>query len=319
MRFIEGIVKGIAKGIQIIDKRLLISSDVCDICGNKISRPFSEWDYKAFPCFVCMCQNCGLVKLNPRWSKKKYEAFYRTSYDAFYRDPDVPLDRLFEQDVLNKGAIVASLLSDVSLPQRIKMLDIGAGNGFSFEIVQRLYPQMFVEKFAMEMSKKCMHFLEKKGVTLLGNNFYEISDNTYDLIICRHVLEHTLDPVEYLKVLRRALMPQGYLYLEVPNLLSVDPKKMHSFFRHVHTYYFNPSTILLMCKQAGLYCLKMHTEDRIAVILQLKDTGFEIPPVSCNDIEKRLPNKALYNCNRLPLRFIRKTLKRIMFGEIAHF
>ncbi len=40
----------------------------------------------------------------------------------------------------------------------------------------------------------------------------------YDLIILRHVLEHTYHPVRLVKYLSGHLAPDGVIYIEVPNL-----------------------------------------------------------------------------------------------------
>jgi SAM-dependent methyltransferase len=40
----------------------------------------------------------------------------------------------------------------------------------------------------------------------------------FDVITISHVLEHILNPVEILKLIRQSLAPDGVLYVEVPNI-----------------------------------------------------------------------------------------------------
>ncbi len=45
----------------------------------------------------------------------------------------------------------------------------------------------------------------------------DIPDNTYDVIYCRHGLEHIYDPVEFVKKIHDIYSPEGYVYIVVPN------------------------------------------------------------------------------------------------------
>jgi hypothetical protein len=76
----------------------------------------------------------------------------------------------------------------------------------------------------------------------------------FDLIIFRHTLEHMLDPVGTLRKIESSLSKDGYAYIVVPNCMriSAGARMRTDFFRPVHLYYFNPTTFLKICENAGL-------------------------------------------------------------------
>jgi ubiquinone/menaquinone biosynthesis C-methylase UbiE len=50
----------------------------------------------------------------------------------------------------------------------------------------------------------------------------QFSDNSFDAIICNHVLEHIIDDRKAIAELHRVLKPEGWAILQVPMSLSLD-------------------------------------------------------------------------------------------------
>ena len=63
---------------------------------------------------------------------------------------------------------------------------------------------------------------EKEQLLRLEN---KIDNNSVDIVLLYHVIEHVPDPKKLLRLIYRVLKPGGYLYLEVPFLQGVhaDP------------------------------------------------------------------------------------------------
>ncbi len=245
-----------------------------------MSGPLTRYDFQAFPCYVSICVKCGLVKLNPRWEKNKYQHFYKKKYDFFYRGPEKSTKELFEIDLMSKGQKMRERLSNISLPKKIKMLDIGAGTGALFFSVPG---NREVKSYAIEASKKCVPFLRSKGIAVVGTDFSDDFGNGYDFIVARHVLEHSLNPIGLLTKIYSSLKKEGYLYLVVPNAMTFNSKKAGSFFRHPHTYYFNIHTLLKMCLKCGLYAVSAGWEGELWAVLIKTKTNYVIPDISPND------------------------------------
>jgi SAM-dependent methyltransferase len=84
---------------------------------------------------------------------------------------------------------------------------------------------------------------------------------TYDLITLSHVFEHVLDPVVFLGHLFRAIHPDGFVFIEVPNeSVSEVKRQVRAPFRgKLHLSYFNPQTLSRCATAAGGTIAKIST------------------------------------------------------------
>ena len=84
-----------------------------------------------------------------------------------------------------------------------------------------------------------------------------LSDEYFDLITVYHTFEHVVDPLLFLKIVRRYLKPNGHLFIEVPNtddaLMSIyQLKKFADFwFIEPHLFYYNPETLKKVLARGG--------------------------------------------------------------------
>jgi SAM-dependent methyltransferase len=70
---------------------------------------------------------------------------------------------------------------------------------------------------------------------------YPLADDTFDLVVCLHVLEHVQNLVDATTELHRVLKPGGLLFVEVPYFSSVhfftDPTHVRAFTTRSFDYY----------------------------------------------------------------------------------
>lgn len=102
-----------------------------------------------------------------------------------------------------------------SLPENSRILDVGCGQGISLELfLDRGFDPLAIT-LGYEDRAECM----KKGFTKvfgMDQSFMDFNEKEFDLIWCRHCLEHSFAPLFTLSEFHRALRPNGYLYVEVP-------------------------------------------------------------------------------------------------------
>ncbi len=79
----------------------------------------------------------------------------------------------------------------------------------------------------------------------------------FDLITCFHVIEHVMEPINTIKILKKFLNKNGTLIIEVPNhedaLLSLYNSKsfINSYYWSQHLYVFNEKTLKQLIKKTG--------------------------------------------------------------------
>lgn len=76
-------------------------------------------------------------------------------------------------------------------------------------------------------------------------------DETYEMIVLTHVLEHLYDPVETLERCAEALAEDGRIFIEVP-LLAAPERLPPGYFQFEHINYFSEQSLLDTLHIAGL-------------------------------------------------------------------
>ncbi len=109
--------------------------------------------------------------------------------------------------------VVDRLVEIGAMHPQSRVLDVGCGQGVALEAM-------------------AAHGIRGRGITLgqdlevcrakgldveaMDQSFMTYSDASFDVLWCRHVLEHSIFPLFTLSEWRRVLVPGGYLYCEVP-------------------------------------------------------------------------------------------------------
>jgi SAM-dependent methyltransferase len=103
------------------------------------------------------------------------------------------------------------------------ILDVGAGYGKDLLAVKREIPQATVS--AVEGFPQAVAFLRESGVQVATTNLERqplpFPSNSFDVVICNQVLEHTKELFWLTSELARVCKVEGYLIIGVPNLGSL--------------------------------------------------------------------------------------------------
>lgn len=235
----------------------------CNLCGQSNPEPFSKIGQFGLPAHVVLCRNCGLMYLNPRWTRERYEAFYTNEYDDYYRPKVVnPVNQKGEPNP------ICERLKYLKFADRTvrSILDIGAGAGENLEAVAAMYPS--AKKYAIEPSPKAVAVLESNGADVISRNIDSAWERSFsgkfDFVLMRHVLEHVADPLEALSKIATVISEGGLFYIAVPNNMKPKGCLETYWYRAVHTYYYGQTTLDFLCRKAGLEPLLVLEGDRFS-------------------------------------------------------
>lgn len=130
--------------------------------------------------------------------------------------PELPSK--LHSDITEK--MVQRLSSFVNL-RGAKVLDCGCGQGVALEQFENLGANSVGTTFG-EDCRVC----REKGFEVyeMDQSFLDFPQNTFDVLWCRHALEHSLFPLFTLRGFRDVLKPEGIMYLEMP---APDTACMH--------------------------------------------------------------------------------------------
>jgi ubiquinone/menaquinone biosynthesis C-methylase UbiE len=246
----------------------------CPLCNSSDLKGFAmDLKRKGPHISRVKCRGCQVVFANPMADEQElidyYQAYYEKElYDAInYKT--IILDHFQRISTLD----VSSLKKEARYLKQLKpgdsFLDVGCGLGLGLAYAHRLDCQLFATEFdagALEFVKE--HF----PVTTYQGDVWgaQYPDNYFDFIHISHVIEHVLDPIAYLREMKRILKPGGTLAIGTPDSSS----NMYSLHRFVfllllrvpdiidgleHTFIFPKSTLASLCKKEGLLVEDQYT------------------------------------------------------------
>jgi SAM-dependent methyltransferase len=125
-------------------------------------------------------------------------------YPEFPSEPRLTITRLTIHQLHRDGFISAG----------DRVLDVGCGQGLALEHFRSLGMDAVGTALGSEDVAAC----RSKGFEVheLDQNFMDYPDASFDLLWCRHVLEHSVAPLFTLSEYHRLVKPQGLIYIEVP-------------------------------------------------------------------------------------------------------
>jgi len=204
-----------------------------------------------FDIYVCSKSKLGFT--NPYPSEDTAYLLYETKDST---DFDVIRGNIFDniQDFL-AARLIGKIVSSHSLTVNA-VLDYSTGNGRYAATASRMFPSARVD--AVDFQPEPPPLIKYGGYSVNYYHANAFSQNThkYDLIILRHVLEHTHYPVRLLYDLGQRLTSAGILYLEVPNLESgcaqLFKKYWTPYYVPRHIFHFTRYSLAGAIDKAGL-------------------------------------------------------------------
>jgi SAM-dependent methyltransferase len=239
-------------------------ADSCVLCGGRDIRDYHDQGYRK----VVKCRDCGMVSVRPIPDPgAKYET-ERLAYVGeilpetaeFFRD----CNRNFEETAVI-GEFRRALDWIETRCERGTMLDVGPGTGIFLHLARERGWQPFgIDLCELSAERAIEEFDIKVDVGNFTDFPYEA--NSFDCITMLDVVEHSRDPVAFLRRAHEVLKPGGTLYVAVPNqrsLLTVILDRwirlglpfrslfLERLYVSPHLYYFNPSVLQRILEQTG--------------------------------------------------------------------
>lgn len=172
---------------------------------------------------------------------------YEENYWGVIRDPDGNLrDRVQERDKFLEN--VKTEINFVNQLPPSKILDVGCGLGFFLSGIDDKH-----EKFGLELSAyACEHAKKYARIYDCPIENLQIEDDSFDVVVSHHVIEHVDKPEEFLTKIKKVLKKDGLLILSTPDFESVCAKLFQEKYRmlfdktHVNLFSFNSLKRLLI-------------------------------------------------------------------------
>ena len=229
----------------------------CKNCQQKeheVIRDTLRYDVKRN---VLRCKSCDLVFLDaPDTTKNDYyeSAEYRKKYGPDLTKEVTPQE-VFDTYYPAQAEIIKEI--EPVLRKGMSVMDVGCSTGHFLAALE----DKVGTRVGFELSKEENDFIKNSlDFKVYGTPIEEtdIAEAPFDLITCMQVLEHIDEPKPFLEAMVSNLKPDGYLFIEVPNLddILVSTYKNEGytkfFFHEPHVSYFNEKTLLELLASTGI-------------------------------------------------------------------
>jgi 2-polyprenyl-3-methyl-5-hydroxy-6-metoxy-1,4-benzoquinol methylase len=322
--------------------------DSCLLCGSADTeylvtgydrmRPTAK-DYE-----YSRCRSCGLVFLDPLPQAEEIPSFYHEEYSPHQHPSPAPKsEKLFNRLATRWLYGVASTSRPRALRAAFRLLsgrimkgthepyganrllDVGCGAG---ELLAH-YQRLGWSACGIDFSARACGACRQRGLEVYEGTIFDapLSGRQFDLILMSHVIEHLLDPVAVLARAADLLAPRGKVILETPNIRGIGFSLYGSCWFPLeaprHIFLFDPQTIRLLGRKAGLRPLKVATESRPRMLCEsrhyFEKQGMELPPGLESRktlLERSVRSKEAYRAYRKLVAPMTALLARLGRGDI---
>ena len=187
------------------------------------------------------CKTCGMIYANPVQAQFASGQHYDGLGAEYYLSP----------------AKLESDYSAVRFERELRLfrkhcaagavLDVGCSSGaFLYQLKQR-FPGCY-DVLGTDVSGAPLDYAEVRGIPVIRGDFLEqpFTEKKFDAVTFWAVLEHLLEPRQFLEKARSILKPDGLCFVLVPNMKSLTARLLGARYRYIypqHLNYFTSQTL----------------------------------------------------------------------------
>lgn len=212
---------------------------------------------------IILCKKCGYKHVFPLYTEEELEKFYENVY-AESTPSYLWFEKVYNIKKWKKGGSI---------------LDIGCWEGIQLEN----FIKEGWECTGTELNKRAASVAQSKGINVyqisIKDFFKKFSGRKWDVINVAYILEHILNPLEFLEKLKEYIKEDGIIIVEVPN--EFNPFQMAYITKHKiqpywialpdHVNYFNKKELNNLMKKAGWKVIHGETSFPMEMFLLMND------------------------------------------------
>jgi 2-polyprenyl-3-methyl-5-hydroxy-6-metoxy-1,4-benzoquinol methylase len=242
------------------------------------STPVCEEKSAAVPCCCCgslsfktalncegftfvRCKTCGLVQRNPQPLKEEITARYSRTFGKDYLSYEIENENNFlklqKLALLDAGFYKLEKSLCAANETQPYLLDIGCATGALLASLRDSgWRVTGVEISPSAEYGRNIRKLDIRNLALEENKF---PNDSFDVVLASHLIEHLNDPFSFLNEVRRILKESGHVFITTPNISGFQARLFGGRWRSAifdHLYLFSVNTLKKMLKNAG-FCVEV--------------------------------------------------------------
>lgn len=255
--------------------------------------------------FYVQCPKCGLVFLKKRLKEKILKNLYQKNkeYASTYTDKRTLKIRI-NQVVLPKIDWMEKIYKESYGRKPKTILDVGAGAGHFVWACRR---KGYLAE-GIEINENCCSFAKENfGIKLKREDFLKFSPRQkFDVITFWGVIEHLVNPMDFVKKAKELLDDRGMIIIQGPNFYSFSTA-IQKYFNQSVVRHLDPLSHLMVFTESALCYLLLNFGltpkaiwylgmDVYEFFCQLSNSGYEVLPKlnsAIEDLQKIIDLKEL--------------------------
>jgi 2-polyprenyl-3-methyl-5-hydroxy-6-metoxy-1,4-benzoquinol methylase len=215
--------------------------DHCPLCGHRQLTEemyVDDFETNTGAYTIVKCDGCRTCFTNPQPTDAEISQLYKERSTS-----DFP-----EHNTLTLW--LRSLSIQLKLRQQLKgselsILDYGCGDGFlALQLAQNSCCRQIT---AVDFHSTPPALIENRNnIRYFPYHDFSDANESYDIIFCRHVLEHLENPAKWIMTMKDRLKSQGRIIAEVPNYSSIWKTVFGKYYSALyvprHLFHFTPQT-----------------------------------------------------------------------------
>lgn len=216
----------------------------CILCETK---RFSEIGKKGQFAIV-KCANCEFVYTMPIPDEEELVRIYNSENFKDFK-PHKSLGRAIKYRYL-----ALKLKKLFPHNKQIRLLEIGCNQG---DLLNAIKVDKQIIATGIDLNAVPLEYAKSRGLNVLKGTLesQKFLNESFDIVIAIHVIEHLYNPINTLGEINRILSPGGILFSIVPCVTHIKAKfagiKWKYFGPPGHLWYFSPSTFNLLLQKTG--------------------------------------------------------------------
>jgi SAM-dependent methyltransferase len=266
---------------------------------------------------IVKCNRCGLMYASPR--AKEPDHVEIAAYDPNY-NPLAPRNtRVLKEQIQVRDYDKTRALLNRIYPQRGKLVEVGSSLGYLLDVFRKDgWDVLGVEPFY----QACRYAREELGLDVKNAilETADLPDESADVVLLNHVIEHLDDPLQTLCEVNRLLKPGGHFVIETPRYDTLSFKLLGRRERSVscggHIYFYTTDSLKKLYEIAGFKAVKLDYVGRsLTGERLLYNVGVMSKSLKVRKALERFSNRA--HLDRLKLRLNFRDMQRVCVRKVA--
>lgn len=227
----------------------------CAVCeeGSEPKGPIdeviAEVDRYGIPTKTVMCKKCGMLRTDPVFRDSDYSNFYEYHYRELYSGTADATDEFFKEQT-KRGRQLRKLISNHIEISGANIIEVGCGAG---GILQGIIGEG-ANGIGCDFGFNYLKFAQSKSLQVFQGSIEALSNNSADVLVYSHVLEHIAKPKIEISEMFRVLKDNGLVVIVVPGVYSIHRHyggRLSKYLQSAHLHHYTREHLRAVMENSG--------------------------------------------------------------------